>query len=306
MKAIDEELENWVPTLIKPNAKVGKLKSDVARKLFVLCGFEKNDVNVSCGGGDNAMSALGVGATRDGLMVASLGTSGTLFGYSSKSVFDPSGVICPFCDATGAYLPLMCTLNCTEVPENVRNTITSPPLTHEEITSLASQEPAGCNGLQVLPYFRGERTPNWPHASGALVGIRHDTMGKPGLVYRAALEGVTYSLLSGVNQMKTFTGVSRLKQLIVVGGGSHNDLWCQIIADSFGVPVSLPREVETAALGGALQAAAVHSGEDIASFVATHCPGMKRTIEPKLDTSTAALYQSAFERHEDFGKKLFG
>ena len=75
-------------------------------------------------------------------------------------------------------------------------------------------------------------------------------MGKPGLVYRAALEGVTYSLLSGVNQMKALTGVSDLKQLIVVGGGSHNQLWCQIIADSFGVPVSLPNEVETAALGG--------------------------------------------------------
>ena len=54
----------------------------------------------------------------------------------------------------------------------------------------------------------------------------------------------------------------------------------------------------------ALQAAAVYSGEDIASFAAAHCPGMERTIEPNL--SNASLYQAAFERHEDFGKKLFG
>ena len=187
-------------------------------------------------------------------------------------------------------------------------------------------------------------------------------MGKPGLVYRAALEGVTYSLLSGVNQMKALTGVSDLKQLIVVGGGSHNQLWCQIIADSFGVPVSLPNEVETAALGGkhehhidryhsppskeyhhlstahnmttnskhklrqnkkkntnrqpllvyycilslakgALQAAAVYHGENVASFASVHCPEMKRTIEPNFED--AALYQAALERHEAFGKKLF-
>ena len=59
------------------------------------------------------MSALAVGAVSDGTAVISLGTSGTLFGCSSRPVFDKEGIICAFCDATGKYLPLICTLNCT-------------------------------------------------------------------------------------------------------------------------------------------------------------------------------------------------
>lgn len=52
---------------------------------------------------------------RDGEMVVSLGTSGTLFGKSATPIIDPSCEVCPFCDATGAWLPLVCTLNCTKV-----------------------------------------------------------------------------------------------------------------------------------------------------------------------------------------------
>lgn len=62
---------------------------------------------VSPGSGDNAMSALGSGVTSDGQMVVSLGTSGTLFGVSAAPIVDASGTIAPFCDATGAWLPLV-------------------------------------------------------------------------------------------------------------------------------------------------------------------------------------------------------
>ena len=246
------------------------------------------------------MSALAAGAISDGVMVMSLGTSGTIFGYSSNPVFDRSGVICPFCDASGKYLPLVCTLNCTEVPEDVRKG-TSHDV--QAITRLASEVSAGCQGLNYLPFLRGERTPNWPHASGAFVGLRQDMIRRPGLMYRAALEGVTFSLLSGVNQMKAL-GVSKVEELIVVGGGSKNELWCQIIADLFDAPVALPSETETAALGAALQAAAVHNGEDIAAFVARNVPKMKKRISP--NSKDAELYREAFERHEALGKKLFG
>ena len=102
-------------------------------------------------------------------MVVSLGTSGTLFGKSDIPIMDPSGVICPFCDATGGWLPLLCTLNCTRVAEEVREAF---GMSREEITQLAAKEPAGCHGLLLLPYLVGERTPNWPQSTGALLGIR--------------------------------------------------------------------------------------------------------------------------------------
>jgi xylulokinase len=106
---------------------------------------------------------------RAGDVVVSLGTSGTLFGKSDTPILDPSGIICPFCDATGGWLPLLCTLNCTRVPEEVRQ---AWGLSQEEATRLAAQEPAGCEGLLLLPYLVGERTPNWPHSSGAILGLR--------------------------------------------------------------------------------------------------------------------------------------
>jgi xylulokinase len=104
------------PALKLPPASqvVGTLRPEVAAQLGLGLG-----VQVAPGGGDNAMSALGAGAVREGSWVLSLGTSGTLFGPSNKAVLDPTGTVCPFCDATGVWLPLLCTLNCAAVAEEV-------------------------------------------------------------------------------------------------------------------------------------------------------------------------------------------
>ena len=72
-------------------------------------------VRVSAGSGDNMCSALGVGAGRAGRLVASLGRSGTLFAWSAAPVHDASGDVAPFRDAAGAFLPLLCVQNCTDV-----------------------------------------------------------------------------------------------------------------------------------------------------------------------------------------------
>ena len=114
------------------------------------------------------MSALGAGCVDAGDLVVSLGTSGTVFGYSSTPVIDATGAVAPFCDATGGYLPLLCTMNCTKVVEE--------PLLwygcdHGQMVKLAASVPPGCDGVRFLPYITGERTPNWPDATGA-VGIR--------------------------------------------------------------------------------------------------------------------------------------
>jgi xylulokinase len=115
------------------------------------------------------MSALGSGVTRDGQLVVSLGTSGTLFGVSGAPIVDATGAIAPFCDATGAWLPLVCTLNCTRAAEEAREAF---GLSQEEATRLAAQEEAGCRGVNFIPYLAGERTPNWPNSSGAILGLR--------------------------------------------------------------------------------------------------------------------------------------
>lgn len=289
-----ERLPGSLPELIGPQEVVGTLRPEVAAQLGL-----PGDVQVAPGGGDNAMSALGAGAVREGSWVLSLGTSGTLFGPSGKPVLDPTGTICPFCDAAGAWLPLLCTLNCTGVAEEVRHSF---GMSHEDITAAAATEPIGCSGVTFLPYLAGERTPNWPHATGGVLGLRPGLI-RPGLLYRAAMEGATFSLVAGMQRMQDF-GVAAT-ELLVVGGGSKNRLWRRIVADAFQLPLRFPADPEAAALGAALQAAAVHTGTPIAQYVAEHPPPMEaEVVQPQHEAAEA--YRKAFLRHQRWGACLFG
>jgi xylulokinase len=243
LKWVDPRATDFVPDLVPSNVVAGA----VCARAAAYFGLPEGIV-VSPGGGDNMMSAIGSGATREGATVISLGTSGTAFAYSTRPIIDPRGEIAAFCDSTGAYLPLLCTMNVTGVTEEVRRAFN---LGHEEITALASAVPAGSDGLLLLPYFVGERVPNLPSATGSLLGLRPGLM-TPGHLFRAAIEGTSLGLASGIERMQTL-GLS-LSSVSVVGGGAKNPLWRQILADMLGVPVVALAEPESAALGAALQA----------------------------------------------------
>lgn len=227
--------------LKNPNEMIGVLDPAVARALFQ-CGeyhhIERvhRDVILSPGSGDNAMSALGVGAcSAGGALVASLGTSGTLFACSKSRLTDPSGTVASFCDATGLWLPLTCVQNCCLAVEEIRQGAgcaeNSGPLSISEITALAAKEAVGCEGVLVIPFFSpgGERTPNWPHATGGVLGLRSGYLRRPGLLYRAALESVTFALYRGYLEMKRIGLESTAAEIKVVGGGANNPLWCQVL-----------------------------------------------------------------------------
>lgn len=293
MNSIDSSLHGFVPELIGPNEVLGKLKPEVAKELGLT-----GDIAVAPGSGDNQMSALGAGAVKEGTWVISLGTSGTLFGVANQPIEDKTGGIAPFCDATGAWMPLLCTMNCTLVTEEARKSF---GMDHATITELAEQEEPGCEGVNFLPYLTGERTPNWPSSYGALTGLRAGHI-RPGLIYRAALEGATYSLLNGIDMLKKY-GVTA-NELRIVGGGSKNRLWRRIIADSFQLPLRFPTEPESAALGAALQAAAVHVGMPVNDFVESHAPPLEdEVMQPNPEN--AEKYAAAFQRHKQLGGALF-
>ncbi|KAL4436739.1 hypothetical protein ABPG75_003878 [Micractinium tetrahymenae] len=292
--ALGDRTASRLPDLIGPNEVVGTLRPELAKELRLPA-----TVQVAPGGGDNAMAALGAGAVKEGTWILSLGTSGTLFGPSSKPILDPSGTINPFASAAGNFLPLLCTLNCTGVTEEVRHSF---GLSHEEITALAAKEAPGCSGASMLPYFVGERTPNWPQATGAILGLRPGML-RPGLLYRAAMEGATFSLLAGMRRLQEY-GLAA-SELRVVGGGSNNKLWRRVVADAFQLPLRFPAEPEAAALGAALQAAAVHSGTPVADYVAAHPPPLEPgALQPAHEAAEA--YRKAFQRHQRWGGCLYG
>lgn len=140
---------------------------------------------LGCGTGDNAAAALGVGASS-GDVVVSIGTSGTVFAVCDHPVEDPTGIIAGFADATGRFLPLVCTLNAARVFKAAARLL---GVAQHELFSLALRAPPGAGGLVVVPYFEGERTPNRPFSTAAVHGLRLPTA-TPAYFARAVVEGV--------------------------------------------------------------------------------------------------------------------
>ena len=184
---------DWVgalPTVLGPWEQAGTLTAPAAAELGLPAGTP-----VAAGTGDNMAGALGVGL-RPGEVAVSIGTSGTVFATSERPVQDPTGAVAGFADATGRYLPLVCTLNAALVTEAIGRLLA---VDHSGLDDLALAAPSGSGGLVLVPYLAGERTPNRPDATGTLQGIRPDVTRE--LLARAAFEGVVCSLLEGLDAL---------------------------------------------------------------------------------------------------------
>jgi len=242
--AIDNNLLDWLPPLNKSHESAGMLRPDLARQFRL-----PQDIVVSAGGGDNMMAAIGTGNVHPGVVTVSLGTSGTVFAFSNKPVIDGRGEVAAFCDSTGGWLPLVCTMNVTLVTEKFRQLF---GWTHKMFESAVAAAPPGAGGLDLTPYFVGERTPNLPLATGSLQGLTLQTLARPYLA-RAAVEGVSRGLNYGLGRLSQL-GL-KPREIRLTGGGARSAVWRQILADIFGIPVVKIAEDECAALGAALQAA---------------------------------------------------
>jgi len=243
LRTIDPELEDKLPPIQSSDKPAGTIRKEIAETF----GF-REDVVVSAGGGDNMMGAIGTGNTKKGIVTASLGTSGTIYAYSDVPVVDPQGEIAAFCDSTNAWLPLLCTMNVTVATEFVRHIF---GMSHDDLTEGIEKAPVGSDGLILLPYFEGERTPNIPDGTGVYYGLNTRTFNRF-CIARAAMEGVTLGMNYGLNRMKDL-GI-KPKEIRLTGGGSKNRAWRQIASDIFNAEVACLEIDEGAAYGAALQA----------------------------------------------------
>jgi xylulokinase len=243
LDAIDPELAAKLPPLIRSDEPAGILQASTARQLGLAAG-----TLVSAGGGDNMMGAIGTGNTRAGVITASFGTSGTIYACAEKPVVDPQGEIAAFCDSTNRWLPLLCTMNVTVATEMVRQDF---GWSHEKFAAEAARIAAGSDGLLLLPYFEGERTPNVPEGTGVWFGVNQKTF-KAAHFARAAMEGVTLGMNYGLRRLGEL-GV-KPAQIRATGGGAKSKVWRQIMADVFDAEVVTLKVSEGAAYGAALQA----------------------------------------------------
>ncbi|MFJ6793122.1 xylulokinase [Streptomyces sp. NPDC091268] len=234
---LDPEL---LPRVLAPGARAG-----VARAGTPL----REGTPVATGTGDNMAAALGLGLTP-GRPVLSLGTSGTVYAVGRTRPADPSGTVAGFADALGGWLPLACTLNCTLAVDSLAALVGRDREDVEEGGTVV-----------VLPHLDGERTPNLPHASGLVHGLRHDTT--PGQLLQAAYDGAAQALLAALDDVLRAGGESAApdEPLLLIGGGARGRAWQRTVLRLSGRAVQVPAARELVALGAAAQAAALLTGE---------------------------------------------
>lgn len=264
-----------VPVALGPEQPAGSLTADAATTLGLPPG-----ILVGPGTGDNMAAALGIGA-GPGEMVVSLGTSGTAYHVSDRPSHDESGEVAGFADATGRFLPLACMLNCTRVVDQVAALFGIDPIM---ALGRVGRLPPGANGLLVMPYLGGERTPNLPTATGSISGLTALNM-VPDIILRAAVDGVAAGI---AYCLEALTRVSRpATEITLVGGGARHPAWQQAIADATGLPVQVPGGTEHAARGAAVQIAAIARGERIADLAARWRPDVISAMEPRPEARPA-------------------
>ena len=223
---------------------------------------------VGPGAGDNAGAALGLGAGV-GDVVVSLGTSGTVFAVADAPARDTTGTVAGFADATGRFLPLVATLNAARVLDAVAGLL---GVTHDELGALALEAEPGADGVVLVPWFEGERTPNLPNATASLTGLTLASTTRPTLA-RAAIEGMLSGLAVGLEAIQA-QGVE-VRRVLLIGGAAANDAVARIAAQVFDAGIVVPAAGEYVALGAARQAAGVLAGGPVDWTVAT-----TRAVDP--------------------------
>jgi xylulokinase len=287
---VDEELlafaggqREWLPEILGPGEVAGHATTLI------------RGAAVGPGTGDNMGAALALGLTPGDLAI-SFGTSGTVFTSSSRPTNDAAGEVAGFADAAGRFLPLVCTLNATKVTEWAVGLAGGKVNDLDRIGALA---PSGANGVTLLPYFDGERTPLLPSATGTLSGLR--TSSTVADIVRASVEGVICGLLAGVDALERCE-VDTRGRILAVGGGARSSLYRQVLADlSMREIVTPDPAVDRVAVGAAAQATAILTGSTPDAIGAAWAEADRVVVvtEPSIDADLSSEIRTRYRDAAD-------
>lgn len=263
-----------LPTVLGPH-QAASVKADPA--------IAGKDVEGGCilapGGGDNAMASLGLGMSVGDVFV-SLGTSGVAAAISENPTYDLAGAVSGFADCTGHYLPLACTINGSRIIDAGRAAL---GVDYDELAKLAFASKPGADGITLVPYFNGERTPNRPDATATLSGLTLANTTRENLA-RAFVEGLLCSQRDCLEIIRSLG--AQIKRILLIGGGAKSEAIRTLAPSIFGMDVTRPVTDEYVAIGAARQAAWVLSGKTEPPAWQLNIDGME-TGEP-----TEAVYRA--------------
>ena len=250
-----------MPTLVEGSAISAYLSPEVAASW----GLTGQKIPIAGGGGDNAASAVGVGAIEAGEGFVSLGTSGVVFSVTDKYVSLPERTLHAFCHALpnrwhGMAVMLSAAASLTWVAQLLGRGDRIGGCIDE--AERFARDASAVRGAPIfLPYLSGERTPhNDARATGLFAGLTA-SHGAEALIF-AVMEGVAFSFADGVEVLREADAAP--SSTLLVGGGARSGFWGQTIADVTGLSIDLAAGAEAgAALGAArLGMLAAQAGEE--------------------------------------------
>ncbi len=255
LKKLDIPLE-WLPACSESSEITGEITGAVAKLTGLKAGMP-----VVGGGGDQAAQAVGTGIVKMGIISITIGTSGVVFAFSDKPLYDPRGRLHTFCHAVpGKWHVMGVMLAAGGSLQWFRNNLGQEEITlakkravdpYEILINNTKSIPPGSEGLVFLPYLCGERTPHAdPDARGVFFGLtlKHT---KAHLT-RSVLEGVCFGLRDSLEIIKDM-GIL-INEVRVSGGGARSKIWLQILADVINYEIITVEPAEGAAYGVALLA----------------------------------------------------
>lgn len=296
VELIDDSGRLWnaLPPLKRAESCIGTLRPEAAARLGL-----PTSTRVATGGGDNMMAAIGSGNIAPGTVTMSLGTSGTLFAYADAPIIAQSVLIANFCSSNNGWLPLICTMNVTSATTSVLHLLEEDV---EGFNRLLEQAMPGAGGVEMLPFFNGERVPRLPHARASLHNLDSDNFTRANLCM-AVVESATYGLRYGIDLFRV-QGIDA-REIRLTGGGARSARWRQVVADVMGCPVVCLSIKETAALGGAIQAMwscalAEDATQDANAVLAALCQrfvALEESTRTQPGSEHQAQYDELYQRY---------
>ena len=269
-----------LPRIVPYNQSVGTVAQE-----WITDKPSRQQILIGPGMGDNAGSAFGHNLQTNQASI-SIGTSGVIATISDTPIQDPRFGVTGFSDATDKWLPLACTLNGALIQDYFRKILN---VSFEELGTLAERAQPGAQGVTLVPYFQGERTPNLPYATAHIAGLTSHNFTRENLA-RAAYEGLA-CLMRGALEALRGGGIS-VNDAMLIGGGAQSETLNQILADVLEIPISVPRTSEYVARGAARQAAVVAG---IPENTNSWSPDITQTYKPRENESVWERYRAVSE-----------
>jgi xylulokinase len=253
---------------------------------------------VAGGGGDNAASACGLGAVRDGDAFLSIGTSGVFFVSNDKFSPNTAMAVHAFCHAVpDTWHQMGVILSATASLEWLAAVLKTPA---PKLTAALGTKLDGPSSALFLPYLSGERTPVADaQIRGLMMGLGHETDAK--VMTHAVLDSLAFAFRDSLEALRE--GGATINRVMAVGGGTKSELWLKIIATALGLPIDLPAAGDVGgAFGAARMGLIAATGADHKAVCTT--PKIAKTIKP--DSKLRAAYDNAYGRYRQIYPSIRG